>query len=128
MAKTFHIDRLFKNQNLSDSDIKILEYIVDNPEKVQKEGIRQLAKINFTSTASIIRLAKKLGYSGYNELIFDVKKMTSESSIKDRQNLVNNSKFPSLDEINFYFNKISIFTYMVKDFVNLLLDTYIENY
>lgn len=40
MAKTFHIDRLFKNQNLSDSDIKILEYIVDNPEKVQKEGIR----------------------------------------------------------------------------------------
>ena len=105
MAKTFHIDRLFKNQNLSDSDIKILEYIVDNPEKVQKEGIRQLAKINFTSTASIIRLAKKLGYSGYNELIFDVKKMTSESSIKDRQNLVNNSKFPSLDEINFYFNK-----------------------
>lgn len=105
MAKTFHIDRLFKNQNLSGSDIKILEYIVDNPEKVQKEGIRQLAKINFTSTASIIRLAKKLGYSGYNELIFDVKKMTSESSIKDRQNLVNNSKFPSLDEINFYFNK-----------------------
>lgn len=86
MNKTFHISRIFKNQNLSDPEVTILEYIISNPEKIQKEGIRQLAKSNFTSTASIVRLAKKLGYSGYNELIFDVKRMLSNSEINNTKN------------------------------------------
>lgn len=90
MDNTFHVSRLFKNQNLSDSDINILKHIINNPEKVQKEGIRQLAKSNFTSTASIVRLAKKLGYSGYNELLFDIKKMVSSSKAN---NLEDDMKF-----------------------------------
>lgn len=89
MSKKFHVDRIFKNQNLSDSEVKILEYIFANPENIKKEGIRQLAKSNFTSTASIVRLAKKLGYSGYNELIFDIKRMTSDTLVNATEN--NNS-------------------------------------
>lgn len=86
MSKNFHISRIFKNQNLSNSEIEILEYMFASPEKIKKEGIRQLAKANFTSTASIVRLAKKLGYSGYNELIFDVKRMTSDCEISHVKN------------------------------------------
>ena len=41
MNKTFHVGRIFKNQNLSDSEVKVLEYIFANPEKIKKEGIRQ---------------------------------------------------------------------------------------
>ncbi|MGX4599000.1 MurR/RpiR family transcriptional regulator [Faecalimicrobium sp. JNUCC 81] len=102
MNKTFHVGRIFKNQNLSDSEVKILEYMFASPEKIKKEGIRQLAKANFTSTASIIRLAKKLGYSGYNELIFDVKRMTSDTlvnSIKKEDSFSWNSKRP-LNDLN----------------------------
>lgn len=111
MNKTFHVGRIFKNQNLSDSEIKILEYMFASPEKIKKEGIRQLAKSNFTSTASIIRLAKKLGYSGYNELIFDVKRMTSDievNSIKNEDSFSWNSKRPlaNLNELSkTYLNK-----------------------
>ncbi|SCI01363.1 MULTISPECIES: MurR/RpiR family transcriptional regulator [unclassified Romboutsia] len=111
MIKTFHVGRIFKNQNLSDSETKILEYIFTNPDKVKKEGIRQLAKSNFTSTASIIRLSKKLGYSGYNELIFDIKRMTSDSltNNNEQENYFNwCSKIPlaDLDELSKkYLNK-----------------------
>lgn len=105
MAKTFHVDRLFKTKNLSHTETKILEYILDNPERVQKEGIRQLAKNNFTSSASIVRLAKKLGYSGYNELIFNIKKMIHEHDID--KNDTSKSMFitASQKEIEMYFNK-----------------------
>lgn len=105
MTKTFHIGRLFKNQSLSNSEINILEYIMENPEKVKKEGIRQLAKANFTSTASVVRLAKKLGYSGYNELIFDIKKMTNGTVVEGGKSIINTSILPSLEEFNSYFNK-----------------------
>lgn len=105
MAKTFHIGRLFKNESLTNSEIKILEYIIDSPERVKKEGIRQLAKANFTSTASVVRLAKKLGYSGYNELLFDIKKMTNKPIIEDPKSKINTSILPSLEEIKSYFNK-----------------------
>lgn len=80
MSSTFQVKRMFKTNNLSESEVNVLEYMMSDPEKIQKEGIRNLAKSNFTSTASIIRLAKKLGYSGYNELIFDIKKMVSGSN------------------------------------------------
>lgn len=105
MNKTFHVGRIFKNQNLSDSEVKILEYIFANPEKIKKEGIRQLAKSNFTSTASIIRLAKKLGYSGYNELIFDIKRMTSctlDNNSDNENGFLWSSKNPLAD-----FNELS---------------------
>lgn len=105
MNKTFHVGRIFKNQNLSDSEVKVLEYIFANPEKIKKEGIRQLAKSNFTSTASIIRLAKKLGYSGYNELIFDIKRMTSctlDNNSGNENDFLWSSKIPLAD-----FNELS---------------------
>lgn len=105
MNKTFHVGRIFKNQNLSDSEVKVLEYIFANPEKIKKEGIRQLAKSNFTSTASIIRLAKKLGYSGYNELIFDIKRMTSctlDNNSDNENDFLRSSKNPLAD-----FNELS---------------------
>ncbi|MGL4572256.1 MAG: MurR/RpiR family transcriptional regulator [Clostridium sp.] len=105
MSNPFHVGRIFKNQNLSESEIKILEYIFDSPEKIKKEGIRMLAKTTFTSTASIIRLAQKLGYSGYNELIFDIKRMTSDNetkSVGNENGFSWNSKFPlsSLEELS----------------------------
>lgn len=112
MSKTFHVGRIFKNQNLSDSEVKILEYIFTNPEKIKKKGIRQLAKSNFTSTASIIRLAKKLGYSGYNELIFDIKRMTSDtlhSNTYKENDFMWNSKKPLTN-----FNELSK-TYLNKE-------------
>ncbi|WP_195972205.1 MurR/RpiR family transcriptional regulator [Clostridium thermobutyricum] len=105
MNNAFHVGRIFKNQNLSESEIQILEHIFDNPEKIKKEGIRQLAKTHFTSTTSIIRLAKKLGYSGYNELIFDIKKMTSNpeiDTIKNENDFSWASKYPlsNLNELS----------------------------
>lgn len=111
MSKTFYMNRIFKNQNLSNSELTLLEYMFSNPEKIKKEGIRQLAKSNFISTASIVRLAKKLGYTGYNELIFDIKRITSNNNINKLKNedyFSWNSKCPlsDLNEVSkIYLNK-----------------------
>ncbi len=101
MSDIFHVDRLFKNPNLSKQEKDILKQIVKEPEEIRKKGIRQLAKEHYTSPASIVRLAQKLGYSGYNELIFDVKRMINSVGVVNRSKLKSYSSLSSdeLDEI-----------------------------
>lgn len=75
MGQHFQINRIFKNNELKESEQEILQQILGNPERVQQGGIRKLAKENFTSPATIDRLAKKVGYSGYSELLYNAKQL-----------------------------------------------------
>ncbi len=77
MAENFNLERLFKNKDLTDGDKRILQTILDNPSQVQENGIRRLAEDSFSSPASIERLAKKLDYSGYSELVYHTKIITT---------------------------------------------------
>ncbi|HCW52563.1 MAG TPA: MurR/RpiR family transcriptional regulator, partial [Clostridium sp.] len=44
----------------------------DNIDQVNKLGVRGIAKNNFTSTSTIMRLSKKLGYSGFLEMQYNL--------------------------------------------------------
>ncbi len=58
---------------LSNSEYEILEFIIKSPSKVSTMTIQELATVTYVSTASIMRLCKKLGCSGFTELKYNLK-------------------------------------------------------
>jgi RpiR family transcriptional regulator, carbohydrate utilization regulator len=61
------------DEDINDSEYNILNDLIDNIDIIQKYSIREAAKNNFISTASISRLCYKFGLSGYSELKFFLK-------------------------------------------------------
>lgn len=59
--------------NLTKSELSILQYIDNNASKVLSMSIHELSENVFSSTATILRLCKKLNFSGYSELKFVLK-------------------------------------------------------
>lgn len=61
-------DKIEKNRKLlNKNENYLLKYILENTEKVANMKIQDLSKHTFTSTATIVRFCKKLGYNGYAE-------------------------------------------------------------
>lgn len=54
-------------RELNANERKIFEYVVRNVDRVKEMQIRTLAAECFVSTTTIMRFAKKLGFSGYRE-------------------------------------------------------------
>lgn len=66
----FDIYKIADNYKLTETERKVLEYILNNSEKVLHEAVRDVANANYTSAATIIKLSKKLGYTGYTDMIY----------------------------------------------------------
>lgn len=47
----------------------LIQYMLDQPEKVAGMSVQTLAEQTYTSAATVIRLCQKLGFSGYKEMI-----------------------------------------------------------
>lgn len=62
------IDKIIKNSNLTQLEENVLRYIVSNIDNVMKIGVRGVARANYTSTSTIMRLSKKLGYTGFIDM------------------------------------------------------------
>ena len=60
--------------SLSVSEMRILREIVARIERGDdRVPIRAVAQASFVSTTSIVRLAKKLGFEGFSELLYSLK-------------------------------------------------------
>lgn len=66
----FDIYKLADNYKLTEIERQVLEYILKNIESVLNKGVREVANINYTSAATVIKLSKKLGYTGYTDMIY----------------------------------------------------------
>lgn len=64
------LNKIVAGKKLTELDKTILTYIVDNIDTVLQMGVREIAKANYTSPATIIRLSKKLGYTGFVEMYY----------------------------------------------------------
>lgn len=62
----------------SQTEQDILAFMLENQEFLAETTINQLAHKTYTSTSSIIRLTKKLGFSGFAELKYLVKTSLSQ--------------------------------------------------
>lgn len=75
MDVEFYVDKY----QLNNSEAEIIRYMKRNKNILKNKGVRDVAKETFVSTASIVNLAKKIGFTGYSELVFS---LTSPSPVQ----------------------------------------------
>lgn len=59
--------------SLSNSEREVLDYIRDHPDTIAKMSIQELADAAYVSTATIMRLCKKLKLNGFNDLKYGIR-------------------------------------------------------
>src|SRR5699024_12324661 len=62
------IDFLNNYEDMTESERKVLNYVVNNREVIPMMKINDLAEATYVSKTVIINLAQKLGYSGFGEM------------------------------------------------------------
>lgn len=67
MRSAFFILHNYFNQ-ATNSERDIIDYIIKNPNNFIELNARELAKITFTSPSTVVRLCKKMNFSGFNDL------------------------------------------------------------
>lgn len=74
-------------QSLNDTDRKVMKYILSEYETIPNKKIAEIAKLLFISPNAVIRFAKKLGYSGFSEMKYDIQNnMSGTLNIPKSQN------------------------------------------
>lgn len=73
---------LKNSDKLNDSEKKIIQFVVSNPELCSNLSLSKLSKKLYVSESAIFRLCKKLGLSGYSELKFDLDELANSQKRK----------------------------------------------
>lgn len=76
------ISKIIDDKGLTEIEEKVLKYILDNIDKVIELGVRGIAKNNFTSTSTIMRLSKKLGYTGFIDMHYNLMSLAKRTNLK----------------------------------------------
>ncbi|MGX7025791.1 MurR/RpiR family transcriptional regulator [Vagococcus hydrophili] len=79
MELTELINKNFKL--LSELDKDFLAYVLENQEKIDQLTIDELSRQTYISKSTIIRLMKKLGFSGYSEFKFSLKRSKANKKL-----------------------------------------------
>lgn len=66
------LSKIINNKKITSIEAQVLEYIIDNIDSVMEVGVRGIAAANFTSTSTIMRLSKKLGFIGFIDMIYNI--------------------------------------------------------
>lgn len=67
------LTKLENRYNLNESEMLVLKFILEDLDRALKFGIKEIAKNNFCSTTVVVNLAKKLKYSGFTDMIYNLK-------------------------------------------------------
>lgn len=62
------LEALNQTEGLSDGHRAIAEWLLEHRNEARSMTTKQIARATFTSPAAVVRLAKKLGYDGFEEL------------------------------------------------------------
>ncbi|MCC5896082.1 MAG: MurR/RpiR family transcriptional regulator [Alkalibacterium sp.] len=89
-----HFDQVDFN-TLTDVDQIIYAYIKNNSEKVAYMRIREVARESHTSSSSVMRFIRKIGYESYNEFKYSFMKESVKNQAMSRQDILDDKNFPS---------------------------------
>ncbi|MFE4111971.1 MULTISPECIES: MurR/RpiR family transcriptional regulator [Kosakonia] len=70
---------LTRGESLTRAEYRVLAHLTEHPLLVGKITVRELAQATFVSTATIIRLCQKLGFSGFSEFIWHCKQRLADT-------------------------------------------------
>lgn len=96
--------KLVQGRHLTETEEKVLYYIVKHIDEVLNMGVRQIAKANYTSTSTIMRLTKKMGYTGFVDMhyrLLPLVKRSDEVHQSDMQ-FIDRSSINTLLQYNTY--------------------------
>lgn len=79
-------EQLLKEGKVTQLEKEILDYLFERKELLEGITIQTVAKDNYTSTSTVFRLAKKLGFNGYTEMIYSLAKASQPSSFSQAVN------------------------------------------
>ena len=68
---------LMRGEALTRAEYRVLAYITEHPLLLGQLTVRELAQTTYVSTATIMRLCQKLGFSGYSEFTWHCKQLLS---------------------------------------------------
>lgn len=86
------ITKLFGDIKFTSLEESVITYILNNIDSCMEEGIRGIAKKTYTSTSTIMRLSKKLGYNGFVELVYSLKLKLSTDDNNEFINAIENKQ------------------------------------
>ena len=89
------LELLRSRKNFTATEIKIADYILQHSREITKMSVNALAQETFSSNASIIRLYRKLGFSGYREFQIALSvssSMQDEKTVKDSAGMITYDK------------------------------------
>lgn len=66
------LNKIVQGKSLTETEEIVLNYMISHMDTLLEKGVRQIAQENFTSPASIMRLTKKLGYSGFIDMYYQM--------------------------------------------------------
>jgi len=70
---------LARGETLTRAEYRVLAHLTEHPLLVGNITVRRLAQATYVSTATIMRLCQKLGFSGYSEFIWHCKNLLAET-------------------------------------------------
>ena len=99
-----NIEKITQGRNLTDTELTVLEYILAHPDTVQGEGVRGVARANYTSTSTIMRLARKMEYSGFVDMCYKLRSFTEapRQSMQEEEEFLNGFSTATLLNYNTY--------------------------
>lgn len=68
MVMTMLLTEKMLRADLSESEKVAINYVIQQKEMIKNKTLKQIARETYTNPSTLIRVAKKLGYSGWNEL------------------------------------------------------------
>lgn len=117
--------KLKKNiKELTNSERKVANYIIKEPTEVMFDTINELSKTVGTSTTTIMRLATKMGYSGYTELQRDVQEIIKDGKAPQAR-LTSNLK--NIEKENLWTETINHYATQLTQFSNQIDESTLNN-
>ena len=114
------IDKIKALDHLTIQEKYLVDYILGNPDDILQKNINELAQLSYTSTATVSRLCKKLGFKGYKD--FKYQYAAEYSHLLELKSDLENEPFSSDSSIKDALNKIEILHRRSIEYTKSLLD------
>lgn len=92
------------NAQANGAERNLVSFLLENPEEAARMSVHALAGQTYTSAATVIRLCKKLGFSGYKEMITS---LNYENSIWNEQRKDISTEIGRDDSLEDIVNKVT---------------------
>ena len=99
------LNELKRMNKLTSTEQGIVNYILTNPEELEKISSRQLAELTYTAPATVVRICQKLGFSGYSEFKIKYLQEVNQTPRMDQINRTN--PITSEDSLHRIVNKVA---------------------